>query len=222
MKLPSITVLSILMLASFCAAGQNNKDSAEVDDRVFTKVEEEASYPGGNEGWRKFLEKNLNADVPLKNNAPAGLYPVIARFIVGRDGNISDVRTESIVGYGMDEEVIRVIKKSGKWVPAIQNGRPVNAYRRQPVTFLVEPADFDLRTASPYIFFTGTENELTVSADKVKPGNIDVTISKGSIKQIAEGKYIIKVDTPGRVIVEVFNTKKNKSLGTASFEVKEK
>ena len=38
----------------------------------------------------------------------------------------------------MEEEVMRIIKKGPKWIPAMQNGRPVNAYRRQPVTFMVE------------------------------------------------------------------------------------
>jgi GldM C-terminal domain/Gram-negative bacterial TonB protein C-terminal len=220
MKLRSITLFSILLLASFSAAAQNNKDSAKVDDRVFTRVEQEAEFPGGLEGWKKFLIKNLNAEVPGENGAPAGMYTIIARFIVKKDGILDNIELENSQGYGMDKEVIRVITKSGKWVPAVQNGRNVNAYRRQPITFAVFTDAFDLTTVTPFTFYTGVENELTVTADKVKPENIDVTISKGSIKQIAEGKYIVKVDKPGRVIIEVFNTKKNKSLGTASFEVK--
>ena len=38
---------------------------------------------------------------------------------------------------GLREEAVRVIKKSGKWVPALQNGRYVKAYRLQPVVFKV-------------------------------------------------------------------------------------
>ena len=33
------------------------------------------------------------------------------------------------------EEAIRVIKNSGKWTPAVQNGRTVKSYKQQPVTF---------------------------------------------------------------------------------------
>jgi TonB family protein len=222
MKLRSITLLNILLLLSFCAIAQNDKDTVEVDSRIFTKAEVEAAFPGGLEGWKRFLVKNLKPDVPVKNGAPAGLYTIVARFIVKKDGTLSDVKLENSQGYGMDEEVIRVIEKSGKWTPAMQNGRSVNAYRRQPITFYLQADAFELTTATSFTFYTGVENELTVTVDKVKPENIDVTISKGSIKQIAEGKYIVKVDTPGRVIIEVFNTKKNKSLGTASFEVKAK
>lgn len=220
MKLFVIT--AALSLFTLNVLAQNNGDSVEVDSRIFTKAEVEAAFPGGNEGWRNFLVKNLNADVPGNNGSPAGLYAVIAKFIVRKDGTIDDIKLENSVGYGMDEEVIRVISKSGKWIPAQQNGRNVNAYRRQPITFAVYTDAFDLTTTTPFTFYTGVENELTITADKVKPENIDVTVSKGSISQIAEGKFVIKVDNPGRVIIEVFNTKKNKSLGTASFEVKAK
>jgi protein TonB len=37
----------------------------------------------------------------------------------------------------MEEEVMRVIKRGPKWIPASQNGRLVKAYRKQPVTFVV-------------------------------------------------------------------------------------
>lgn len=222
MKLRSVTLLCILSLVSFCAAAQTNEDSVEVDARIFSKVEQEAEFPGGLEGWKKFLIKNLNAEVPGNNNAPAGMYTIIARFIVKKDGTLDDVKLENSQGYGMDQEVLRVITKSGKWIPAVQNGRPVNAYRRQPITFAVYTDAFELTTATPFTFYTGVENELTVSADKVKPENIDVTVSKGSVRQIAEGKFIVKVNNTGRVTIEVFDTKKNKSLGMASFEVKAK
>ncbi|MEQ1678624.1 MAG: energy transducer TonB, partial [Chitinophagaceae bacterium] len=41
-------------------------------------------------------------------------------------------------GYGMEEEAMRVIKKGPKWTPAVQNGRQVKAYRKQPITFQVQ------------------------------------------------------------------------------------
>ena len=56
-------------------------------------------------------------------------------FMVGSDGNISDIRLYRSVEYSLDEEAIRLIKQSPKWEPAFQNGRKVNAYRRQPITF---------------------------------------------------------------------------------------
>ena len=108
------------------------------EDKIFTKVENEAAFPGGEAAWRRFLEKNLNASTPVDNGAPQGTYKVIVKFIVSKDGSISDVQAETKNGYGMEEEAVKVIRKGPKWTPALQNGRNVNAYRRQPITFEVQ------------------------------------------------------------------------------------
>ncbi len=50
----------------------------------------------------------------------------------------ADVQAETKHGSGMEEAAIKAIKGGPKWKPALQNGRNVNAYRRQPVTFIVE------------------------------------------------------------------------------------
>lgn len=104
---------------------------------IFEKVEVEASFPGGEQGWREFLEQNLDAAVPVKNRAPAGKYTVMIQFVVNKEGKISNIKPLTHLGFGMEPEVMRILRKSPKWVPAIMNGKPVNAYRRQPVTFMV-------------------------------------------------------------------------------------
>jgi periplasmic protein TonB len=106
----------------------------EDENQVFTKVEIEASYAGD---WGRFLQRTLNAETPVNNGAPAGQYTVVVQFIVDKGGNISDVKALTNHGYGMEEEAVRSIKKASKWNPAVQNGRQVNAYRKQPITFVV-------------------------------------------------------------------------------------
>jgi protein TonB len=108
------------------------------DNKIFEKVEKEAEFPGGEAQWRRYLEKNLNANVPIDNGAPEGTYTVIVKFIVSKDGSISDVQAETNFGYGMEDEAVKQIKRGPKWTPALQNGRNVNAYRRQPITFVVQ------------------------------------------------------------------------------------
>ena len=112
-------------------------DNGIATDSVFTREEKEATFPGGEKGWRSYLEKNLNPDVPVNRKAPPRSYNVKIKFIVQTDGSITDITAETYYGYGMEEEVIRVIKKGPKWVPAVQYGRKVKAYRIQPVTFVV-------------------------------------------------------------------------------------
>ena len=108
------------------------------EGKIFTKVEVEAGFPGGDGAWTNFLRKNLNPDVAADNGAGEGTYTVIVKFVVSKDGSLSDITCESDPGYGICEEAKRVIKKTKNWTPAIQNGRNVNAYRRQPITFAVQ------------------------------------------------------------------------------------
>lgn len=107
------------------------------ENKVFEKVEVEAQFKGGEREWRKFLERNLDPNVPVDNGAAEGTYTVVVQFIVDKEGKISDVRALSNHGHGMEQEAVRVIKKGPDWVPAIQNGRNVKAYRKQPITFVV-------------------------------------------------------------------------------------
>jgi hypothetical protein len=114
------------------------KDVKPGTKKVFDKVEIEAAYPGGMDAWRKYLERNLNSQVPIMGKAPAGVYTVVIQFIVNLDGSVSDAKALTKHGYGMEGEAIRAIVKGGNWLPAIQNGRQVNSYRKQPITFVVD------------------------------------------------------------------------------------
>ena len=110
----------------------------EDENKIFDKVEIEASFPGGDGKWRQYLERNCNGQVATDNGAPEGTYTTMIQFVVDKEGNISDVRALTKHGYGMEQEAIRTIQKGPKWNPAIQNGRQVKAYRRQPITFQVQ------------------------------------------------------------------------------------
>ena len=107
------------------------------ENKIFDKVEIEASFPGGDAAWRKYLERNANGQVATDNGAPEGTYTVVVQFVVDKEGNISDVKALTNHGYGMEQEAIRVIQKGPQWKPAVQNGRQVKAYRKQPITFQV-------------------------------------------------------------------------------------
>lgn len=119
---------------------RNIRDTLPEDDStlvIFEKVEIEAAYPGGDKAWIRFLQLNLDAGVPAKKRAPVGVYTVVIQFVVDKDGNVSDIKPLTKHGYGMEEEVVSVLKRSPRWKPAVQDGRKVRAYRKQPVTFQV-------------------------------------------------------------------------------------
>ncbi len=110
------------------------KDETDYD-KTFTKVEIESDYPGGQGAWVRYLNKNLVYPQDAQDNEIQGT--VIVQFIVDKEGNVSDV--EAISGANeLRAEAVRVIKKSGKWTPAVQNGRQVKSYKKQPITFRLE------------------------------------------------------------------------------------
>jgi periplasmic protein TonB len=102
------------------------------DDSVFIKVEIDASYPGGMAKWQRFLQRNLDGNIPQSaiNNQISGT--IVIQFIVDKEGNVSNV--QAISGPEELRELgVSVIKKSGKWIPAVQNGEHVKAYKQQPI-----------------------------------------------------------------------------------------
>ncbi len=196
----------------------SNNEIRYAEDKIFEKVEIEASFSGGDKLWRGFLMKNLNASIPTDNGAPTGLYTTIIQFIVDKEGNISEIKPLTNNGYGMENEVIRVISKGPKWNPAFQSGRAVKAFRKQPVTFMVSSEDgFDI---SIYSVKKGIDNPIEIKVAKVKDEDLEVSISEGSILRVSEGNYIIKTEKTGRIILSVYNKKKNIIEGKASLEVK--
>jgi len=115
------------------------KKQEEDYDKVFTKVEKEAKFPGGPEGWKRYLERNLNANVAAEDGAPMGNYTVKVQFIVDKEGAISNVQAIEVPKAcpSCGPEAVKVIKKGPKWEPAVQNGRNVIYQAIQYVTFQV-------------------------------------------------------------------------------------
>lgn len=105
-------------------------------DAVFTKVEVAASFPGGIDGWRRYLERNLAYPEAAQENGTQGVVRV--QMVVDKDGNITEVQALNDPGEGLAEEAMRVIKKGPKWVPAEQNGRKVTYRFVQTVTFQLQ------------------------------------------------------------------------------------
>lgn len=107
----------------------------EDDKTIFTAVEIESTYPAGMPAWLRFLSKNFHVPDEAVDNRIDGT--VVVQFVVDKEGNVSDVKAVSGPEL-LQAEAVRVIKKSGKWTAAIQNGRKVNSYKRQPIVVRLE------------------------------------------------------------------------------------
>ncbi|MEO6674928.1 MAG: energy transducer TonB [Ginsengibacter sp.] len=106
-------------------------------DVVFEKVEVEASFPGGEKAWTQYIKQQLmeNLDALIKANKSGTCR---LKFIVGKDGNIRNVEAVTMKGTKLAKVGINAILKGPKWIPAFQDGRTVNAFREQPITFTLQ------------------------------------------------------------------------------------
>src|SRR5450432_1992025 len=110
------------------------KDNTDYD-KTFTKVEIESEYPGGIAAWLRYLNKNLV--YPEEASSAEIQGQVVVQFVVDKEGVVSDV--EALSGpKELQDAAVRVIRKSGAWKPAIQNGRKVKSIKRQPINFKLE------------------------------------------------------------------------------------
>lgn len=112
-------------------------------DMVICKVEPEAEFPGSDQGWQKFLQKNLNPErikkaLHLTKGAPAWKQTAELSFLIERNGSLSNLKVVNQVHPLVKQEVLRVMQLSPCWKPATQGGRPVKAYRIQLITFIIE------------------------------------------------------------------------------------
>lgn len=125
-KLASVTLFFLLFFIYVAKAQKANVDS------VFGKVEVEASFPGGPSAWTKYITQNIEKNLDDFTSKDYGTC--IVRFIVDKHGKISDVMATTMKKSKLAKVTIKAIVKGPDWIPAQQNGKPVNAYRLQPIT----------------------------------------------------------------------------------------
>ncbi|MDP9078108.1 MAG: TonB family protein [Bacteroidota bacterium] len=111
----------------------DQKVTEEDPNKIFTSVEKVPEFPGGMEGFGRYLSKNIRYPAVARENGTQG--KVIVSFVCERDGSLTDVHVTRGIGDGCDEEAIRVIKASPHWSPGIQNGRPVRVAYSVPISF---------------------------------------------------------------------------------------
>lgn len=129
-RMKQIALLSLLII-SVAARSQQYKDTTlsvrgftctckynlniEDDNKIFDLSEKPAHYPDGEEEWKKFVKKNL--DKGFKRNEK-----VEVRFQVDKDGNLSGYELMTRSPAQKYQEIVRILKLSGKWFPSIQDG----------------------------------------------------------------------------------------------------
>ena len=101
--------------------------------RVYDVVEQMPSFPGGISGLMTYLNQNIRYPAEAQEICVQGR--VVVRFVVEKDGHISDVTVLRSVEPSLDKEAIRVVKNMPRWTPGKQGGEPVRVRFTVPVSF---------------------------------------------------------------------------------------
>ena len=130
------------------------------EEVIFQVVEEMPKFPGGLQEAMVFIGKNIKYPVEAQQAKIEGR--VIVRFVVGRDGSVSDVEVMRGVSPELDAEAVRVVSMMPKWIPGKQRGKAVAVKYTMPIMFRLQtPAQEQKKEEEnpPY-------HQLTLKVDK--------------------------------------------------------
>ena len=104
-----------------------------VETEIFTVVEENPTFPGGDEARIQFLTSNMKYPTMARESGIQG--KVYVTFVVEKDGRVTDVKILRGIGGGCDEEAVRVVKAMPRWNPGKQRGKSVRVQFTLPIQF---------------------------------------------------------------------------------------
>jgi len=96
-------------------------------------IETYPEFTGGHAAFVKYLNRNLRYPEAAVDRGIQG--KVLVSFIIEKDGQLSNIKIIRGIGNGCEEEAIRVLEKSPKWKPGIQNKQKVRVAYTLPINF---------------------------------------------------------------------------------------
>lgn len=124
-----VALMMLVLLFSFMTSTAQTKKN----NMVFDVVEVMPQFPGGQIAMMKYIMENMKYPEQAMKEGIQGRVTV--RFIVEKDGSISDVKPVLSVHPLLNKEAVRVVESMPKWTPGKQNGKPVRVRFNLPVMF---------------------------------------------------------------------------------------
>lgn len=198
------------------------------DDKVYTACDVSPKFPGGEVQLMTFLTKNIRYPETSLANKESGL--VLVKFIIEKDGSVSNATVVKSVSPALDAEALRVVGQLPKWTPGFSKGKAVRVEYNLPLRFKMQNGSTSTTekaakaTPSALTIRTHYSTPTTEAADIVKPQLVIVDgkevskeemakLNKDDIKSVAvfKGDKAIKLyGEKGRHGVMVIRTKQGK------------
>ena len=116
-----------------------NEEAEEIEEEIFTVVETQPQFPGGEDSLYNFIYSNLRYPQSAMRYKLEGR--VFITFVVEKDGSITNVKIKRDIGGGCGHEAKRVVEMMPKWIPGKQNGKPVKVQFNLPIIFKLKDED---------------------------------------------------------------------------------
>lgn len=110
--------------------------AVEKPEEIFISAEEMPSFKGGLKAFYDYFGKSIKYPKLAKKNNITGT--VVVSFVIDKDGSITDIKVLKGIGFGCDEEAIRVLENAPKWNPGKQRGVPVKVSMTLPIKFAMK------------------------------------------------------------------------------------
>jgi protein TonB len=107
--------------------------SASAEPLSLATVDKIPQFPGGESSMSSFLKRNISYNKTAREEQVTG--KVYASFIVNSKGEVESIKIIRSLGFGLDEEVTRVLGLMPKWEPGYYRGKPVSTIMNLPVSF---------------------------------------------------------------------------------------
>jgi TonB family protein len=118
------------------AASGQEESKLTKNGEIFTVVEQNPEFPGGLSELGRYLGRNIRYPAPARRANVEG--KVFVLFVVSKDGDIRSPKITKGIGFGCDEEALRVVLGMPRWIPGKQNGKEVNVEYSLPIKFVLE------------------------------------------------------------------------------------
>ena len=94
-------------------------------------------YPGGPNALQTYVAEHIEYPGNAIDNSIEGTVNV--QFAIDEQGNVSNARAiGNNIGYGLEEEAIKLVSGMPKWTPGMVKGKKVKAWYTLPVTYRLE------------------------------------------------------------------------------------
>ena len=106
------------------------------EPEAYMIVEEMPEFPNGEEAMMQYIAEQVKYPAEAKKAGAQGR--VFIGFIVETDGSLSDIKVLRGIGFGCDEEAMRVVESMPKWQPGVLNGKAVRVFYQIPINFKLD------------------------------------------------------------------------------------